>query len=302
MNGLDALLTAGAGLLAGAVNAVAGGGTLIAFPALLAAGLPAITANITSSTGLVTGYLGGALGYRRELAGQAARLRALGPPAVLGGIVGAIVLLITPSDGFDLAVPFLVLVACALLAAQSKLSGVVARRRAARTATAPSAATATPAVAGASAAGPAPAPGGRPGAVAPARAQAAAAGAGAPAPSAVTWPTRIGVFVAGAYGSYFGAGLGVLLLGVLGILLVDDLQRTNALKTLLSFIVNLVGVLVFLASAEVAWAYAGILVVASATGGVLGARVARRLPARALRVGVITLGVAVAVILFIRNL
>jgi uncharacterized membrane protein YfcA len=117
----------------------------------------------------------------------------------------------------------------------------------------------------------------------------------------VTWPTRIGVFIAGAYGSYFGAGLGVLLLAVMGILLVDDLQRTNALKTLLSFVINAVGVTVFLVSAQVAWAYAGILVVTSAVGGVLGARVARRLSPVWLRRGVVTLGLGVAVVLFIRD-
>lgn len=309
---MDALLTAGAGLAAGAVNAVAGGGTLIAFPALLAAGLPAVTANITSSTGLVTGYAGGALGYRRELSGQLPRLRALAPAAVLGGIVGAVILLVTPKDSFKTAVPFLVLIACLLLASQSKLSGVVARRRAAKAvaleealaaaqAPGPAAAQDTGPAARAvgaaepAGAGTATAPVGT--AVAPAQPAVTVAGAARP----VTWPTRVGVFVAGAYGSYFGAGLGVLLLAVMGILLVDDLQRTNALKTLLSFIVNAVGVIVFLASAQVAWAYAGILVVTSAAGGVLGARVARLLSPLWLRRGVITLGLAVAVILFVRD-
>ncbi|MCL9798304.1 sulfite exporter TauE/SafE family protein, partial [Frankia sp. AgKG'84/4] len=131
MGPADAVLVGAAGLLAGAVNAIAGGGTLIAFPALLATGLPALTANITSSVGLVTGYAGGALGYRRELADQVGRLRVLGPPAVLGGIIGAVVLLATPSAGFRTAVPYLVLASCLLLAAQTRLGALVARRRAA---------------------------------------------------------------------------------------------------------------------------------------------------------------------------
>jgi uncharacterized membrane protein YfcA len=310
VNGWDALLTAGSGLLAGAVNAVAGGGTLIAFPALLAVGLPAVTANITSSAGLVTGYAGGALGYRRELSGQLPRLRALAPWAAVGGVAGAVILLVTPKNGFKDAVPFLVLLACALLASQSKLSGVVARRRAARaarpaggpaaaarpvaapTATVPpAAAAAVPAVV----AGPAAL------VTVPARAAGAVPVAGPVAEQPVTWPARIGMLLAGAYGSYFGAGLGVLLLAVMGILLVDDLQRTNALKTLLSFVVNVVGVIIFLASARVAWAYAGILVVTSAAGGVLGARVARLLPAIWLRRGVVTLGVAVAIVLLVAD-
>ncbi|CUU55967.1 hypothetical protein Ga0074812_106222 [Parafrankia irregularis] len=274
MGPADAALVAGGGLLAGAVNAIAGGGTLIAFPALLATGMPALTANITSSVGLVTGYAGGALGYRRELRGQTGRLKALAPPAMLGGLVGAIVLLLTPSDGFKSAVPFLVLAACLLLAVQSRLAAMVARRRAATVAAA-TAATATQSGTE---------PGTEPG----------------PPQGAITWPTRIGVFVAGAYGSYFGAGLGVLLLGVLGILLVDELQRTNALKTLLSFGVNSIGVVVFLVTAQVSWAFAGILVVTSACGGVLGARVARLLPANVLRTAVVVLGVVVAVVLLVR--
>lgn len=281
MGPADAALVASGGLLAGAVNAIAGGGTLIAFPALLATGMPALTANITSSVGLVTGYAGGALGYRRELRGQTGRLRDLAPSAMLGGLVGAVVLLLTPSDGFEAAVPFLVLAACLLLAAQTRLAALVARRRA----------TVAPP---ASVSAPMSAP------TAGSATTTATAPVAAPAAAAVTWPTRAGMFVAGAYGCYFGAGLGVLLLAVLGILLVDELQRTNALKTLLSFGVNAVGVLVFLVTAQVAWAYAGILLVTSAAGGVLGARVARLLPAAVLRSAVITLGVVVAVVLLVR--
>ncbi|MCM3923070.1 sulfite exporter TauE/SafE family protein [Frankia sp. AiPs1] len=290
MGPADALLVAGAGLLAGAVNAIAGGGTLIAFPALLTTGLPALTANITSSVGLLTGYAGGALGYRRELADQVDRLRALGPPAMLGGIVGAVVLLATPSDSFRALVPYLVLVSCLLLAAQNRLGAVVARRRAAAAlASAAPPVSAVPPVSTAPAAS-----------AAPPISAVLAVGIGG-AGNTVTWPTRIGIFVAGVYGSYFGAGLGVLLLGVLGILLVDDLQRTNALKTLLAFGVNAVGVIVFLVTAKVAWGYAGILVVASLLGGLLGARIARRLRPVLLRAAVITLGVGVAIVLIVRN-
>jgi uncharacterized protein len=314
VDGADALLVGGAGLIAGAVNAVAGGGTLIAFPALLATGLPAVTANITSSVGLLTGYAGGALGYRRELTGQADRMRALGPAAALGGLAGAVVLLITPAESFRVAAPYLVLVACLLLAAQPRLAVLVARRRAVASvapgselAGAGGTGAAGTAAAGTDAAGAA-ASGAGSARTTAVRREAEddgpavgrpVTGRSAPA-DPVTWPTRIGVFVAGAYGSYFGAGLGVLLLGVLGILLADDLRRTNALKTLLSFVVNAVGVVVFLCSAQVAWAVAGILVGASALGGVLGARAARLLPAAVLRAAVVTLGVTVAVVLLWR--
>ncbi|WP_322753384.1 sulfite exporter TauE/SafE family protein [Frankia sp. Cas3] len=261
MGPADGGLVAAAGLLAGAVNAVAGGGTLIAFPALLTTGMPALTANITSSVGLVTGYAGGALGYRRELAGQATRLRALAIPALLGGLTGAVVLVVTPAGAFRAVVGYLVVVACGLLGAQPWLARLVAGRRAAASAARPTTSGVTN--------------------------------------SGVTWPTRAGVFLAGVYGSYFGAGLGVLLLGVLGILLPDDIQRTNAAKTLLSFGINAIGVTVFVVSAQVSWAFAAILLVTSYAGGVLGARLARVLPAAALRGTVVTLGLIVAVVLIV---
>ncbi len=247
----DSVLLAAAGLTAGAVNAIAGGGTLISFPALLATGVSPITANITSSVGLLSGYLGGSIGYRRELAGQGRRIRALVFVGVVGGLVGAVVLLLTPASAFETAVPVLILVSCALLAVQPRLARMVAARRAAR---------------------PGPAPGS-------------------------SWAVRAGVLVSAVYGSYFGAGLGVLLLAVLGILVHDELQRLNALKGLLSLVVNIVGVVVFIGSGRVAWAAAGILCVAAYTGGLLGVRLARRLPAPVLRTAVVALGTCVAVVL-----
>ena len=117
------------GLLAGAANAVAGGGTLVSFPALLAAGLPPFTANVTSSTGLLAGFVGGSFAYRRELAGQGRRVRSLGLTALAGGTAGAVLLLRTPGDAFEVVVPWLVLVACALLAVQPRLTSLVAARR-----------------------------------------------------------------------------------------------------------------------------------------------------------------------------
>jgi uncharacterized protein len=109
------------------------------------------------------------------------------------------------------------------------------------------------------------------------------------------------VFIAAIYGSYFGAGLGVLLLGVLGILISDSLQRLNGLKNVLSFVVNLVGVLIFVASGQVLWTFAGLLLVCSYTGGVIGARVARRLSPVVLRHSVVALGLVVAAVLIVKG-
>jgi hypothetical protein len=107
--------------------------------------------------------------------------------------------------------------------------------------------------------------------------------------------------VASIYGSYFGAGLGVLLLGVLGVLVADDLQRLNALKGLLSLVVNLVGVGIFVFSGRVDWPVALVVAVTAWGGGLLGVRIARVLPARVLRVLVVCLGVLVAVVLLVRG-
>lgn len=244
----DLALVAGAGLLAGAVNAVAGGGTLLTFPALLLAGLNPVAANITSSVGLISGYAGGSLAYRRELQGQRQRARSLVLVSVVGGIVGAVLLLVTPASAFRALVPYLVLLSCALLAVQPRLAAVLARHR--------------------------------PGAD-------------------LALPLRVGVGVAAVYGSYFGAGLGVLLLAVLGTLVADDLQRLNALKGVLSLVVNVVGVLIFLASGRVVWTAAAVLAVTAAVGASLGVSVARRLPAAWLRGCVIALGTVVGIALLV---
>ena len=264
MTPADAGLVAGAGLLAGAVNAVAGGGTLISFPALLAAGLPAVSANTTSSVGLLAGYVGGSVGYRRELAGQGPRIRALAVVSVLGGVLGAVLLLVTPADAFRSLVPYLVLLSCALLAAQPRLAAYVKARR-----------------------------------------ERTAAADGAPAGPEprhdISPVVLVGVGLASIYGSYFGAGLGVLLLAVLGVLLQDGLQRLNALKGLLSLIVNLVGVVIFAFSGTVDWAFAGILAVSALAGGYFGVGIARKVPSNVLRGAVVVFGTVVAVVLLVRG-
>lgn len=251
---LEVGFIASAGVLAGGLNAVAGGGTLISFPALLATGMPAVVANITSSVGLVSGYLGGAVGYRRELQGQGRRARSLAGAAVLGGAAGAVILLLTPEDSFRMIVPYLVLASCGVLAVQPRLAAWVAAR-----------------------------------------------GVADPEARKMTPALQIGVFAAAVYGSYFGAGLGVLLLGVLGVLLQDHLQRLNGLKTLLALIVNLVGVTIFVFSGRVDWVVALVLLISAYLGGLSGARLARRLTPRVLRTAVITFGVGVSIALIIQG-
>jgi len=114
-------LIAGTGLAAGLVNAIAGGGSLISFPVLVAAGLPAVTANITNTVALCPGYFGGAFAQRRDLVGQRSRMMMLLPTSLIGGVVGALLLLWTGEKAFDILVPFLLLFAVALLAFQNQL-------------------------------------------------------------------------------------------------------------------------------------------------------------------------------------
>jgi uncharacterized membrane protein YfcA len=199
--------------------------------------------------GLLSGYLGGSVAYRRELADQGARVKALLPFALIGGVTGAVLLLVTPQSTFRAVVPYLVLMSCFLLAIQPRLARALGER-----------------------------PHGS---------------------SDVHWGARLGVGIGAVYGSYFGAGLGVLLLAVLGILIADGLQRLNALKGVLSLLINLVGALVFVASAHVAWAYVAILAVTAYLGGTLGVLLARRLAPAVMRAAVVTMGTVVGIVLLV---
>src|ERR1700733_2154078 len=126
------VLVAGAALIAGAVNAVAGGGTLVSFPALLLLGFPALTANVTNTIGLLPGYAGGSVAYRAELNVQRGRVRFLAPISIAGAVVGAILLTRTSNHVFVAIVPWLILAACALLLLQPVVTSRVRARRPAR--------------------------------------------------------------------------------------------------------------------------------------------------------------------------
>jgi uncharacterized membrane protein YfcA len=118
-------LVGGAALAAGAVNAIAGGGSLITFPALVAAGLSSVGASITNTVALCPGYLGATLAQRRDLVGQRARAWRVLPVAALGGVAGALLLLATGEAAFDVIVPFLILFAAVLLALQDRVRELV---------------------------------------------------------------------------------------------------------------------------------------------------------------------------------
>ena len=119
LSGTELALAGLAAAAAGMVNALPGGGTLISFPALVALGVPEVVANITNTVALCPGYLGGALAQKKDLAGQRKRLLMLVPAGIIGGLVGGILLLYISAQVFHILVPFLILLAAALLAVQT---------------------------------------------------------------------------------------------------------------------------------------------------------------------------------------
>jgi uncharacterized membrane protein YfcA len=134
--GLAVLL---AGVAAGTINTIVGSGTLITFPVLLALGLPPVTANVSNTLGLVPGSISGAVGYRRELAGQRRRLLRLGTGSLLGGLLGAWLLVVLPGKAFDAIVPVLILLALVLVVLQPRVARAMAARRRATDGPAPEA-------------------------------------------------------------------------------------------------------------------------------------------------------------------
>ena len=127
---LGALILVAAGIIAGTVNTIVGAGSLLTFPTLLFLGYSPLVANVTNTLGLVPGTISGSIGYRRELAGQRTRARPLLIAAGLGGLTGACLLLVLPASAFARIVPVLILIACALVAVQPRLSAWVLERRA----------------------------------------------------------------------------------------------------------------------------------------------------------------------------
>jgi uncharacterized membrane protein YfcA len=134
MSAWQAVAILGAGAAAGAINAVVGSGTLITFPVLLAFGYPPVTANVSNTVGLVPGSASGSYGYRRELAGQRGRALCLGIGSALGGLTGAVLLLVLPASAFRAVVPAFIAVGVMLVLAQPRLARIGRGRAAARNA------------------------------------------------------------------------------------------------------------------------------------------------------------------------
>ena len=257
----DFAAAGGATLVAGAVNALAGGGTLVSFPTLVAVGVPALSANVTNTVALCPGYFSGAWAQRDDLRSQRTRLRWLAAAAGLGGLTGSALLEVTPEATFRSAVPWLVLLSCGLLAGQDRVRGWVGKGPAAGTGAA----------------------------AAPAR-------DGVPS----RWLLLLS-FLGAVYGGFFGAGLGIMLLALFGLFLEDTLVRVNALKQALSLVINVVAAIFFAASGHVRWELVPVMAVAAVIGGAVGGRLVRVVNQVWLRRVVVVFGVAVAIDFFLRG-
>ena len=237
----------------GVMNALAGGGTILTYPTLLWLGQSAITANATSTVALWPGAASSLFGYRREVLANRGWLKTLFLPSLLGGALGAALLLKTPPVAFQKMAPFLILFATVLF----MLRGAVARFMGS---------------------------------------ESREASPDGPTPGrlvlAVTF--QFGVAV---YGGYFGAGIGILMLAVLGFLGLSDIHAANGLKNFFGMCINGVTAAYFIVRGAVEWRSALIMIAGATIGGYAGARFARRIGQDRARAAVIVIGFVIAAIL-----
>jgi uncharacterized membrane protein YfcA len=237
--------------IAGAINSVAGGGTLVSFPAALAMGLPPVVANATNTVALVPGTLASAFAYRRELLANKRHLAVLLLPSFLGGLLGATLVLVAPEKVFESIIPWLVFGATLLILLKHRISKLVGAK------------------------GP------------PSRARIAGAG--------------LAIFLMGVYGGYFGAGIGIITLAVLGLMMPLDIHTMNARKSVLASVVNGAAAGLFVVRGTANLPVAAVMAIGSIGGGYYGARLARRIPVSLVSAAVIAIGLVLTGILLFRG-
>jgi uncharacterized protein len=261
-----------AALVAGAVNAIAGGGTLLTFPALFAAlgssGTAAVMANATSTVALVPGAIAALAGYRNEIRQERRFVGLLLVPSLIGGLAGSLLLVLLPGEWFKAAVPWLILTAALLFALQPRIARWIGKTPL------------SPRERGVGGEAETVSHGHAPGLIA----------------AAIAF--QFGVAV---YGGYFGAGIGILMLAALAIMGMHDIHHMNAVKVLLNLVINGTSVVVFVASGKVFWPYAVAMAISSAIGGYAAAHTARRTNKTVVRILIVTIGFALAAYYFYRE-
>jgi uncharacterized membrane protein YfcA len=249
-----------AAVVAGMMNSIAGGGTILTFPTLLWMGRDPIMANATSTVALWPGSLGAMYGFRRELEGSRRWMIRLGAPSLAGGLLGAILLLQTPSRVFASLVPFLILFATILFAAQEPIMRALGK------------------------------------------ADVTIEERPDTEPSRGWWVwAAIFQFLSSVYGGYFGAGNGIVMLAVLGLLGLTDIHRMNGLKNFFAVCINVVASAYFIISGAINWPDAIVMTVGAIVGGYGGAGLARKLGRRAVRRAVVVIGIFITLSLLFRR-
>jgi uncharacterized membrane protein YfcA len=246
-----------AGLWAGTINTIVGSGSLVTFPVLVALGFAPVNAVVSNAMGLVAGGFSGAWGYRREAASVRRTLLKLVPVSLAGGLIGAFLLLHLPESVFSYVAPVLIVLALILVIFQPKLS-VWAKTRQAKSVS-----------------------------VNPDDAD----------KSRISPLLYFLVFLIGVYGGYFTAAQGILLMAVFGIFLHASLQQSNAIKVVLSLVVNLIAAISYLifAPERIHWPVVALIAVGSLIGGFIGAKVGRKLSPGWLRGVIVILGLVALV-------
>jgi uncharacterized protein len=271
MNWQNCLVLFIAAIAGGAVNAVAGGGTLLTFPALLWARQLEIVANATSTVALWPGALSSFWTYRAELRSSRWELVLLAIPSLAGGVLGAVLLLDTDNATFASIVPYLILLATGLFIVQRPLTRWLGRRVERATASHP------------------------PEAVGPVT--------DGSAPTRLRWAAVATFqFMVGVYGGYFGAGIGILMLAAFGYLGFTNIHHMNALKNLNAMCINGIAATLFIAKGLVDWRLALVMAAGAIIGGVAGAGMARRAGQEMVRRGVILIGIALSIWLLVRQM
>jgi uncharacterized membrane protein YfcA len=253
MTPLNALLMFAAAFFAGVVNSIAGGGTLLTFPVLIWLGLDPKVANATSTVALWPGLFGGLIGYRGEMRDSSQILIRLGAISLIGGGVGAWLLIATPSPVFARLVPFLILFATVLFMIQGPVNRWLRL----------------------------PSEGGE--------------------SMNAWWSFAIAVqFFSAVYGGYFGAGNGIWMLAVMGLLGMNDIHRANGIKNFLGICINCVAVISFSIAHLVAWPKALFMAVGALAGGYVGSRSAQRVGRTFIRRAIVAIGFAITIVLLWR--
>ena len=298
MDWQNCCLLFGAAVLGGAINAVAGGGTLLTFPALLWAHQLEIVANATSTVALWPGALSSFWTYRTELQSSRRELLVLAIPSFAGGVLGAVLLLRTANATFATIVPYLILLATLLFILQAPLArwqsrraALAAERGCEKMGTGSEPPCANP---GKSASGEAPVPIGSEPAAALQRGNAAV-----PARWAAVLLFQ---FAVGVYGGYFGAGIGILMVAAFGYLGFTNIHHINALKNLNAMCINGIAAALFIGKGLVDWRLALLMAAGAIFGGCAGAGTARRLGQTMVRRLIILIGFALSIWLLLRQM